>query len=535
VSALDGFVAPFRRHVAEKRKRLGLFDFKWPRLQEAVDWLLGQQILTKEQLAKRIDDATKGQLGDFDIWAGSINDQLRNELAQSVHAGEGRDDWKKRMDKASLGFTSNAETTGRTWMHRSFTQGTKESLADPVVGELFPYWLYESTSDSRTRATHRAMGGKVAFRGSPLADEMERLANEYGCRCTLVPLTVDDAKAKGIDDNTGWVEPADDQATKPEQPDEETATEETPPVDAGKAAAVQAKLDEIIRQLAEQGRRDIAAHAAARAAINRYEQSHERYNKLAAQPGQSAKEMAALRAQIKAERKAAQEATRKVNQDDDAKRLEALDVLAVPQAEAVQVKVISDMPKDRRKPVDDAQTWLGFTLKNRKFVTGDTANGIAVKVRPIEQSPWWPELKRSHKGGDIVYMNADDDAQIVIHEIGHQLEDNPEVHKAAKAFLASRVDVEKRPVKIADATGEKSYKEYEVTYGKDNWEQLLVAMGHTPENAARKANYIGKAYPYASTEVVSVGIELMYQNAARFAAADPEYFRLIASILRGEI
>ncbi len=208
MSALDGFVVPFRRHVAEKRKRLGLFDFQWPRLQDAVDWLLGQRILTKDQLAKRIQDATKDQLGDFDIFASSINDQLRSELAQSVAAGEGRDEWAKRMAKASLSWTSNAETTGRTWMHRSYTQGTKESLSDPVVGELFPYWEYESTNDARTRATHRAMGGKVAFRGSPLADEMERLANEYGCRCTLIPIDRETAVAKGINDNTGWVEPA---------------------------------------------------------------------------------------------------------------------------------------------------------------------------------------------------------------------------------------------------------------------------------------------------------------------------------------
>lgn len=208
VAALDGYVTPFRHHVAEQRKRLGLFDFRWPRLQDAVDWLLGQQILIKDQLAKRIQDATKDQLGDFDIWASSINDQLRNELAQSVAGGESREEWAKRMDKASLGFAANAEAIGRTWMHRSYTQGTKESLADPVVGELFPYWLYESTNDARTRATHRAMGGKVAFRGSPLADEMERLANEYGCRCTLVPIRRDDAVAKGIDDDTGWLEPA---------------------------------------------------------------------------------------------------------------------------------------------------------------------------------------------------------------------------------------------------------------------------------------------------------------------------------------
>ena len=210
LSALDGFLYPFRKKIADGTKRLDVLSYRWPKLQEAIDWLLGQQILTKDQLVKRIDAATKDQLGDFDIWAGSINEQLRNELAESVAAGESREEWRKRMQRASLGFVGNAEAIGRTWMHRSGTQGIKESLADPVVGELFPYWLYESTSDARTRPAHRAMGGKVAFRGSPLSAEMERLANEYGCRCTLVPITRDDAVEKGIDDDTGWVEPEED-------------------------------------------------------------------------------------------------------------------------------------------------------------------------------------------------------------------------------------------------------------------------------------------------------------------------------------
>jgi uncharacterized protein with gpF-like domain len=77
----------------------------------------------------------------------------------------------------------------------------------PVVAELFPYWLYECTADSRSRASHVAMNGKVAHRDSPLADQMQVLIDEYNCRCTMIPLDREDALAKGIDDDTGWVEP----------------------------------------------------------------------------------------------------------------------------------------------------------------------------------------------------------------------------------------------------------------------------------------------------------------------------------------
>jgi SPP1 gp7 family putative phage head morphogenesis protein len=530
VAALDGYVTPFRHHVAEQRKRLGLFDFRWPRLQDAVDWLLGQQILTKDQLAKRIQDATKDQLGDFDIWASSINDQLRNELAQSVAGGESREEWAKRMDKASLGFAANAEAIGRTWMHRSYTQGTKESLADPVVGELFPYWLYESTNDARTRATHRAMGGKVAFRGSPLADEMERLANEYGCRCTLIPIGREDAVAKGIDDDTGWVEPAEQNAVDSPSNAATDDTQSTPD-----AATAQRAIDDIIRQLAEQGRREIDARAKASQAQQRTMELASRYNELSRNPGDSAKEMRRLQKQINEEKQRHADAVAAINADTEAKRMDALDVLAIPQSDAAKVAMTGDLSGKRLKPAEEAQAWLEFTLKNRQFAAGNTAAGIKVTVRPIESSPFWPRINRPHRYDGVIYLSEQSDAQIVLHEIGHQLEDNPEIHSAAKRFRDSRLDTTKPPTTMRAVTGNDRFGDDELTYGNDGWEKLLLDMGRSPQAAKRTSWYIGKEYPWASTEVVSVGIELMYEDAARFAASDPEYFRLIAAILRGEI
>jgi len=45
--------------------------------------------------------------------------------------------------------------------------------------------------------------------------------------------------------------------------------------------------------------------------------------------------------------------------------------------------------------------------------------------------------------------------------------------------------------------------------------------------------YMGKDYGRRSTEIVSMGLEYMYADAAYFAQRDPEYFDFMFALLRG--
>lgn len=131
--------------------------------------------------------------------------KLQREMQESFDRGEGRDEWQKRA-----GFLANyqrglAETLQRTWTHRAYHAGMEEIVQEhPEVADEFPYRLYQSSRDNRTRPTHRELDGKVAHVGSPLHKRMEEQLQEWGCRCTSVPMTRDDAVQRGIDDNTGW-------------------------------------------------------------------------------------------------------------------------------------------------------------------------------------------------------------------------------------------------------------------------------------------------------------------------------------------
>jgi hypothetical protein len=52
--------------------------------------------------------------------------------------------------------------------------------------------------------------------------------------------------------------------------------------------------------------------------------------------------------------------------------------------------------------------------------------------------------------------------------------------------------------------------------------------------AGGMSSYAGKFYPSA-TEVLSMGLERLYRDPAKFAEQDAEYFKLIVGILHGTL
>ena len=53
--------------------------------------------------------------------------------------------------------------------------------------------------------------------------------------------------------------------------------------------------------------------------------------------------------------------------------------------------------------------------------------------------------------------------------------------------------------------------------------------------ASVAAGYVGKTYANNSTEVFSMGMEQLYKDPISFAEDDPEYFKFIVGVLRGDI
>jgi uncharacterized protein YoxC len=175
---------------------------------------------------------------------------------------------------------------------------------------------------------------------------------------------------------------------------------------------------------------------------------------------------------------------------------------------------------------------------------GDVVNpsiyGAAIKnVIPYVETT---KSGRSSVGGRYMTLHYHDSADVVAHELGHVLEGAiPANSRLARAFASSRCrDEDDIAMTTFDPSAfgsheignpdsfEKAMRE--VLIGKQFRPKLGSLVNH---EAPMKAAYTGKLYKDGSTEIISMGMEMMQASPGAFAKADPEYFDLIVGVAAG--
>jgi hypothetical protein len=131
-------------------------------------------------------------------------------------------------------------------------------------------------------------------------------------------------------------------------------------------------------------------------------------------------------------------------------------------------------------------------------------------------------------------LSANDNASTHVHEMAHHMEwSTPEVRELTNDFLASRTGGES-PVQFSKKFPDVGYADDEVG-SPDDFSKAFKAAGYSDEHAERLAHYAGKRYDGTMTEVLTMGMELMYKDARTFAASDPEWFDLVFGVASGRI
>lgn len=162
---------------------------------------------------------------------------------------------------------------------------------------------------------------------------------------------------------------------------------------------------------------------------------------------------------------------------------------------AQQQKVVDDGVKEFSKFVDK-------TLLKKK-------NPVAFESVPSGRSYYRPETSTIGVG--------DNYTGTIVHELGHWVEhSNPKIHKVLKEFFEKRTKGESL-VKLQD-----------------------ILPGYGPDEVTKVDRfidaYMGKVYEgKGSSELLSMGLQTFYENPGMFAQKDPEMFRLIYKICRGQI
>lgn len=157
-----------------------------------------------------------------------------------------------------------------------------------------------------------------------------------------------------------------------------------------------------------------------------------------------------------------------------------------------------------RKALD----WIDTNVNKKLFPIG------AVKIVGSTHSRGYyhPGTREAH---------VRDDAANIVHEIGHAMEfDHPDVYEKCVAFRKKRTKGEAAQ-RLRDLTGITGYRANEIAY-EDSW----VKLGGS--------HYCGRKYPdgLKATEILTMGLERLYNDAEGFAKQDPEYYNFIRNLIK---
>ena len=67
-------------------------------------------------------------------------------------------------------------------------------MKSELVSELFPAVMLSATPDNRVRDTHWDLDGFVCLKSDPAYKVLLRVIKDWNCRCSLIPMTLEDAK-----------------------------------------------------------------------------------------------------------------------------------------------------------------------------------------------------------------------------------------------------------------------------------------------------------------------------------------------------
>lgn len=128
--------------------------------------------------------------------------QVWEALDTAMVKGETLEDFRKAVEEkltAAWGAKDSyrVETIFRTNLQHAYSRGRWEQQNDPAVKAVRPYWEFSAVMDLRTSEICRPLNGTVR----PADDGFWSWHNpplHHSCRSTIISLTEEQAKARGI-------------------------------------------------------------------------------------------------------------------------------------------------------------------------------------------------------------------------------------------------------------------------------------------------------------------------------------------------
>lgn len=214
-------------------------------------------------------------------------------------------------------------------------------------------------------------------------------------------------------------------------------------------------------------------------------------------------------------------------------RAAAEKILGVREADrsAIQLKSAGGVTAETDKDTRDVLKWLSKMTGKREWdFYGQKFGQLSLELNQLPA-----DGRAFHRGGRI-FIAKGEDKPTIAHEIGHAYEQqSPKGAAIGEDFRKHRLGAAARRQSMKSIFPQSGYNVDEFTDGDDDWLKTFKAFGYDDDRARKHAFYAGKTYDGKATELISMGLELLYKNPGLFAKSDKEWFKLTVGFLRGDI
>lgn len=196
-----GLLAPWK----PKQRKTGLITLgpskleSWfPWLKRAIDFITNKNVVTTQEFRQLTLDQQQASFTAPGIEDRKELSKLRDNIAQGAEVGESLADFRKRVGDELALTRAQQETVFRTNTHQGYVVGFDKGMKSKAVKEAFPAVMFSATPDNRVRDTHWSLDGFVCLRTDPAYKVLLRVLKDWNCRCSLIPLSLEDAEVEGL-------------------------------------------------------------------------------------------------------------------------------------------------------------------------------------------------------------------------------------------------------------------------------------------------------------------------------------------------
>lgn len=183
---------------------------RYPQIEEAARWVSTRVPFARDEYDQLDTDSRR--IG-FTV-AGAVSEMavrnVQRALAKDIEEGGTLTEFRRAVaDDLPDVSPSQLEAIYRTTVGRACSAGQIAVLDHPLVVDEFPYLLYSATHDSRVREDHLEMerlglNGTAVYRSDDPIWDLFFPPWSWNCRCVVVPLSVEDAAARGVEEAKKW-------------------------------------------------------------------------------------------------------------------------------------------------------------------------------------------------------------------------------------------------------------------------------------------------------------------------------------------